>query len=153
MIDPKVTQTILLEDELRPGNCFAAAVATALLIPLHEVPHFVEWGQFLHNGKLKDESDADRHCWWAMFVGFVAARGLWPEEVSGTDDAELGEIVFVAGKSPRGVMHQVLYRNGTLWHDPHPSHDGLLTQTEWFVLRALPAAGHDHEPTRKKDSE
>lgn len=146
------TQTILHDDPHRPGNCFAACVATALDKPLSHVPHFVEWGQWLHNERLKDADDPDRKHWWAMFLGYCAGVGVWPESVPSPDAAATGELVFVAGKSPRGVMHQVLYRDGVLWHDPHPSSAGVtdIDLGECFVLRPLPTSGHDHTPTHRE---
>ena len=74
----------------------------------------------------------------------MAARGLWPVTLESVDDAESTEIVWVAGPSPRGVLHQVLYRDGRLWHDPHPSRDGVLEITEVIVWRPR---RHDHSPT------
>lgn len=144
--EKKVTQTILHDkDPLRSGNCFAACVATALNRPLNTVPHFVEWGQRMHNGKLRDEEDEDRKYWYTMFLGFCAGAGVWPVTLDELREADAEEIVFVAGMSPRGFRHQVLYKNGKMWHDPHPSRDGLTEPDEWFVLRPCP--GHDHEPT------
>ena len=146
----KVDQTILHDDPERHGNCFAACVATAVGKPLSAVPHFVEWGQWLHNEKRKDSVDADRKCWWAMFLGYVAALGLFPEVLDSPDDAEPEELVFVSGPSPRGIPHHVLYRDGRLWHDPHPSKAGILfidTDDVIYVLRPIPEAGHDHNPT------
>ena len=144
----KIDQTILHDDPIRPGNCFAACVATALGKPLKYVPHFVEWG-----GKVRDRDDADRKYWWAMFLGYAFALGLMPEKRDTIDDAEPGEILFVAGLSPRGIPHQVLYRDGQLWHDPHPSRAGLASiyEDNIFSLRPIPAAGHDHEPTPQKE--
>ncbi len=34
---------------------------------------------------------------------------------------------MVTGKSLRGIDHIVVYKNGLLFHDPHPSGDGLTT--------------------------
>ena len=149
----RVDQTIFHDDPQRPGNCFAACVATAVGKALHEVPHFVEWGQWFHNEHLKDTEDADRKCWWAMFIGYTAGLGLFPLALDTISDALAGELVFVSGQSPRGVAHQVLYRDGELWHDPHPSRAGILSidpDDLIFVLRSLPAAGHDHEPTKAR---
>ena len=146
----RVDQTILHGDPQRLGNCFAACVATATGKALHEVPHFVEWGQYLHNGQQRDDEDTDRKCWWAMFVGYTIALGLHPVALQSIHDADADELVFVSGPSARGVMHQVLYRNAELWHDPHPSREGILSIDSddlIFVLRPLPTAGHDHEPT------
>ena len=143
----KIDQTIFQTDPSRNGNCFAACVATALGKQLADVPHFVEWGQHLHNGAIRDDNDPDRKHWWGMFLGYAFAIGLWPQELDTLEEAGEGEVVFVAGPSPRGVFHQVLYRDGTLWHDPHPSRAGLTSITEMFVLRPVPAPGHDHDPS------
>lgn len=145
----KIDQTILHnEDPRRYGNCFAACVATALGKPLRTVPHFTEWGQRFHNGNLRDDGDPDRTHWWVMFLGYCAGAGVWPEDLDSVDEAAAGEIVFVAGMSPRGVRHQVLYRDGELWHDPHPSRAGLTDTDECFVLRDSPP--HDHDPTPRE---
>lgn len=37
---------------------------------------------------------------------------------------------LVSGISPRGVGHMVVYRDGALAHDPHPSREGL-TEITW----------------------
>ena len=143
----KVDQTIFQTDSQRNGNCFAACVASALGKQLADVPHFIEWGQHLHNGAIRDDNDPDRKHWWGMFLGYCFALDLWPQELATLDEAGEGEVVFVAGPSPRGVHHQVLYRDGALWHDPHPSRAGLTSITEMFALRAVPTAGHDHHPS------
>lgn len=135
-----VTQTILASDPKRQGNCVAACVATFLGIELEQVPHFIEFGAGW-NGK------EDRVAWFAMLCGFMAARGLWITELDSLSDAAAGEVVFVAGPSCRGVTHQVLYRDGDLWHDPHPSRAGVLEARHVEAWRPLPAAGFDHTPT------
>ena len=33
---------------------------------------------------------------------------------------------IVIGRGPRGRDHCVLFKKGKLWHDPHPSRDGLV---------------------------
>jgi hypothetical protein len=140
----RVDQTILAGDPKRKGNCVAACVATLLGIPLTEVPHFIEFG--IAYGDSEDVHDVSAgNNWWAMLLGFMAAKGWWPVELDSVTSGEVGETLFVAGKSPRGVSHQVLYREGRLWHDPHPSRDGILTVDEVIAWRPLP--GFDHEPT------
>lgn len=140
-----VTQTILHHDPARSGNCLAACVATFLGLSLKQVPHFIEFGQ-AWGGK------EDRAAWWAMLCGFMAGHGLWLTKLDSLDDAEPGEVVFVAGKSPRGVMHQVLYRDGVVWHDPHPSRAGLVDVQAIEAWRPLPAAGFDHRPSEPEAS-
>lgn len=142
-----VTQTILQGHSDRLGNCVAACVATALALPLEQVPHFIEYG--VEYGDKVDPADTSTgNAWFTMMLGFFAGHGLWPISVDSPDDAEPGEIVFVHGPSERGVSHQVLYRNGVLWHDPHPSRAGLLSIADegLFVLRRFSA--FDHNPKR-----
>lgn len=110
-----IKQTIFYDHPTRKGNCLAAAVAAYFDLPLEAVPHFIE---------LDDDEQGER--WWYALVGFMAARGLACHRLDSLDEVEPGEVAFVAGPSPRGVMHQVLYRDGELWHDPHPSDDGVL---------------------------
>lgn len=132
----KVDQTILAGDPRRLGNCVSACVASYLGVPLHVIPHFVELGD-------RDAEGYGLGWWWAL-VGFMAAHGLCPVELDDADAAAPGEIVFASGPSPRGVEHQVLYRDGELWHDPHPSRGGVLGVTEVIAWRPK---GHDHTPT------
>lgn len=140
----RVDQTIFVNDPKRKGNCVAACVATFLGCSLDEVPHFIEFG--IAYGDSEDVKDVSAgNNWWAMLLGFMAARGYWPVELESITHGEVGETLFVAGKSPRGVTHQVLYRHGRLWHDPHPSRDGVLDVAEVLAFRSLP--GFDHAPT------
>jgi hypothetical protein len=83
-------------------------------------------------------------------MGFFAGQGVWPVVLDDPNEAEPGEVVFVVGKSVRGVMHQVLYRDGQLWHDPHPSRAGIIAPepgADAWVLR--PCSNHDHAPTEE----
>lgn len=130
-----VTQTLLHGQSDRPGNCLAACVATFLQRPLEEVPHFIEQGM-----ELGDSEDSGP-MWWVMLIGYMAGHGYWPVELDSIDDAEPGEAVFVMGMSPRDVMHQVIYRDGRLWHDPHPSRAGILDIREVLAWRPV---RHDH---------
>lgn len=126
-----VDQTILASDPKREGNCLSACVATWLGRPLEHVPHFIERG----------EGNGD--AWWWMLIGYMAGHGWWPYELDSVDD-DPGQILFVMGMSPRGVCHQVLYRDGVLFHDPHPSRDGIIDVREVISWRR---ADHDHSPT------
>lgn len=138
----RVDQTILATDPKRVGNCVSACVATYLDVPLETVPHFVEHGSDLAG------DDTDPNAWWWLLVGYLAAYGLWPVDLPDLAHAELGEMVFASGPSPRGIAHQVLYRDGVLWHDPHPSRDGILEVAEVIAFRPRL---HDHEPTLRTE--
>ncbi len=136
----RVDQTILATDPDRPGNCLAACVATFVGKPLDDVPHFIEHGEHMR----PNPEEPDRLLWWVMLLGFMAGHGLWPIELGTIDEGEPGELLFVMGMSPRGVCHQVLYRDGVLWHDPHPSRDGIADVREVLAWRPHQ---HDHQPT------
>lgn len=54
-------------------------------------------------------------------------KGHWPR------------FVGRSGISPRGIRHLVVWdrKTNTMFHDPHPSREGLVPGTEdgWFILR------------------
>lgn len=92
-----------------------------------------------------------------MLLGYMAAAGCSPVQLDDVDQGDPGEYLFVAGMSPRGVMHQVIYRDGVLWHDPHPSHDGLVDvqsvlawrPRRWDHLPTEPRRPRPWKPTRE----
>lgn len=133
-----VDQTIVVGQSYRVGNCLAACVATFLDIPLERVPHFIEY-----DPEALASMDEPSTVWWMLTVGFMAGWSLWPVVLDSFDDADPDEVLFVMGMSPRGVCHQVLYRDGELCHDPHPSRAGLLDVRE--ILAWRPRL-HDHDP-------
>lgn len=114
----EVTQTILQGDGSgRLGNCLQAAVASALDLPLEEVPHFLE-------------ADGD---WWTAMVDFLLDRGYTTRKRAVADGAP--SLGLVIGLSPRDVTHAVLCRDGTQW-DPHPSRAGLTEVGSYVVFEA-----------------
>ena len=137
----KVDQTIFVGDSKRLGNCVSACVATYLNVPLARVPHFIEDG--IAWGDSADLSSGSH--WWTLWMGYMYGFGLYAVELESPSDGLPGELLFVAGPSPRGVAHQVLYRDGVLFHDPHPSRAGVLSISE--VLAFRPFAGFDHTPS------
>lgn len=138
----RVNQTITSDDPQRMGNCLSACVASLLNRPLDEVPHFGEEGLAL--GDTLADGVGHGTAWWAMLLGYMAANGLAPVELDDVDQAEPGEYLLVAGPSPRGIMHQVIYRDGALWHDPHPAKDGLAEVREVLAWRPR---RWDHRPS------
>jgi hypothetical protein len=147
----RVDQTILATDPKRKGNCVAACVASLLGIPLTRVPHFIEFGIAFGDATEVEEVSHGNN-WWAMVLGYLAGHGLWVVKLEEVTEADRDEFVLVAGMSPRGVMHQVIYRSGQLWHDPHPSRAGVLDVREVLVVRPLPDVGFDHAPTTTEET-
>lgn len=141
-------QTRLYDPENRtpPGNCFAAAVATVLEIPLEQVPDEArDWrpGMPHHQSWRK---------YWPRFINWLqCGHGLsfvdvHVGELLPLDPEELIEVTFIAsGPSPRDpeILHAVV---GTfertaggcafrVLHDPHPSRAGLEgNEIKWVGL-------------------
>lgn len=137
----RVDQTILASDPNRQGNCLPACVATILDKPLETVPHFIESGQWL------GDTEEGGPSWLALLIGYMAAHGYWPKVLDTLNDVPAGVHAFVMGMSPRGVCHQVIYRDGVLWHDPHPSRDGVTDVREVLVWERRT---FDHTPTAEE---
>lgn len=135
-----VTQTKVVikdsQDEIVVhGNCYAAAIASMIELPITEVPN-VE--VFFH-------LPAGSSYWQEVMLTFLESKGF---ELSTDDrfrvfhDGNFGvengmrghymlecknKYYLVSGRSKRGFSHMVIYKNGTLAHDPHPSRDGVET--------------------------
>jgi hypothetical protein len=109
------------EDEI--GDCWAACVATMLGCDISIVPE-----------ALRLEKDDDLR--WVAYQKFLAGFNLRPlswnfdaytEDMMAQFWKAMGDVlIHVGGKSPRGDWdHAVVYQKGKLFHDPHPSGDGV----------------------------
>ncbi|MFJ8006092.1 hypothetical protein [Streptomyces fagopyri] len=114
-----VSQTILHDDPAgRPGNCLQAAIASLLELPLDEVPHFI-----LHED------------WLERLAEFCLAHGYQP--IMRNPDAPVA-YGMAWGLSERGVRHAVVWIDGEIAWDPHPTRAGLLHVTELIALEPVP---------------
>ena len=107
----EVAQTILLNDPSgRPGNCLQAAVASLLDLELDAVPHFAE-------------STGD---WWQDMEMFAQEHGYTMTQFGPSHEPPVFGLAF--GFTNRSSeRHAVVYRDGVMVWDPHPSRDGLTT--------------------------
>lgn len=129
-------------DMIIHGNCYAAAIASILELPIEQVP----------NVELFFEPNDG--FWLEIMNKFLALRGLQIEtddrfksfhrtidELDGDDYSNKlllkDEYYFVSGESPRGVKHITIYQNGQLVHDPHPTREGLLSCEIFEVIRKI----------------
>ena len=112
------------------GNCFEAALASLLEIPLHAVP------------------DLPREDVPFMLAAqsFLREYGLFYLQVA-TDDQVAGAAFstgdvwhVIEGVSERGGPHAVVGLNGRLVHDPHPGGRGLV-RTDCYGFLVSRAAG------------
>jgi hypothetical protein len=122
------------------GNCYAAAIASIMELPIEEVPN-VE--VFFHMS-----SDY----WQEVMLIFINSKGwdlcsddrfkVFHDGTFGLDKGNRSQYLeeckdkyyLVTGKSARGVLHICVYKNGKLVHDPHPTKEGLLTEETFQVL-------------------
>lgn len=118
----KLQQTILHDDpQGREGNCWQTVLACVLDLELDEVPHFVQ-------------IDVDTELnWFFNTYKWCEKRGL---SIVGTPNPpETDDYILVVGKSPRGdFSHVVIYKDGKMFHDPHPSGEGLATQDDFYLI-------------------
>lgn len=113
-----ITQSIPHGDPSgRPGNCLQAAVASLLDLDLDEVPHFIEYDD-----------------WEERLVDFCMAHGYRPLMRPPTTHVPYG---IAWGPSERGVRHAVVWVDGAMAWDPHPTRAGLLKVTELIEFVAL----------------
>lgn len=116
-----VDQTLLADPENGIiGNCWQAAVASLLDLPLDDVPHFA----------------AEPNCDQAFESWLLRRRILWVR--LGLLDVPADLPCLLVGTSPRGIAHMVVARGLKMTHDPHPSRDGLsVTRQAWALAPYL----------------
>ena len=145
-----VLQTILADPERGDGhnaegiagNCYQAALASVLELPLEQVPHFAQDGE-----RWQETSSA-----WLSAQGVIRSfyvdehltRLTYPLRVEpGTDfwgtpvESLVGALG--AGPSPRGPWRHVVVldpETGDMLHDPHPSGAGVLEVDEVELIFA-----------------
>lgn len=127
------------------GNCYAAAIASMLELPITEVP----------NVELFFSGDEDVF-WDTIMSNFLRRKGYElvdgdeykifhpeyePRHHAAMDEGlrdllhDMGkykdDFYFVSGDSPRGVKHICIYKEGVMVHDPHPTREGILNHL-WF---------------------
>lgn len=113
----KIDQTTFAPE----GNCQSAVLAMLLDLPLDAVPNFFEQGK----------NDLE---WWEAYYRFLEEQNfsfvIFAGEHAETRAKSTKGFYEVSGPSSRGVEHAVVYKDGELWHDPHPSREGLLKVRE-----------------------
>lgn len=95
------------------ANCLSACIATFLGLECDDVPVF------------KDEGWVERVRDWLMPRGYSFCTATISEDGL---RANFGRgYVIAVGQSKRGRTHAVIYKDGELWHDPHPESTGLAS--------------------------
>ena len=117
-----VTQTKLVSETQKRGNCLMASIASIMEKTLDEVPDL----EAIEDAgtPYPDSLVAALHELGLQFCS------IFPHS---TNTAPLGYSVII-GRGARGCLHACVAHNGLLVHDPHPSRDGLLTVSYYLEL-------------------
>lgn len=136
---------------VRPGNCYAAAVATIMDLAVDEVPNVevlfeiehAVWDEMM-TAWLKHKGKQIR--WAPEYVIFHSPEvqkyhidSGWLTQENINEYEQLRSLFeeryyFVSGKSPRGVSHITIWKDGKMVWDPHPSRDGISLETSYFQI-------------------
>jgi hypothetical protein len=89
---------------------------------------------------IEDLFDCQPEGFWYRALEVWLSEYKYKREVSHESDPHLSgwsDYYFAIGPSPRGVMHQVIYKDGKLFHDPHPSGGGILSVERYLTLENI----------------
>ena len=155
----KVTQTkVVIKDSngniVINGNCYAAAIASLLELPIEEVPNFEVFYRLKKN----------RAFWNTVIDTWLSSQNLelrtadefqcFHDDIDISvylrkDDESFDECrqrlceelrdkyYMVSGLSVRGVYHVCIYKNGNMIHDPHPTREGLIELEDFQIIEGL----------------
>jgi hypothetical protein len=105
------------------GNCIQASIASILGLHMNAVPPF-EVG------------------FWDTNYDWRAAVTSWAEKkhklrVTICTGVHPDGMALACGATGRGISHCVVYQDGKLWHDPHPSRAGLIAPNYWVIFTLM----------------
>jgi len=130
------------------GNCYAAAIASMLELPLSEVPNVevlfhIEggfWSQVMH--AFLNSVGYELYCNddYRVFHDPEYRKEEREQLIESLKD----NYYMVSGMSPRGVNHIVIYQNGRMVHDPHPTREGILDM-QYFEEIVKKSGEHESE--------
>ncbi len=118
--------TFFNPDDASSGNCTEACIATLLGLTIEQVP------SFRHRYITASE-------YWDLIDAFLLTQGK--EMFAVPDHKTIEGIYMVSGPSVRDASHCVLYENGQLAWDPHPSRAGILKINFRFLMKDLTIGG------------
>lgn len=157
-----VTQTKVVvrnskNEIVQHGNCWAAAIASILELPITEVPNFEVWFdtklQYLwsdltdcflimngyiceydnrfkvfHKTREQWNTEQDEQ-WFCAFTDYGDYDDLWKQLHN--------EFYLISGMTVRGFSHVIICKAGKMVHDPHPTKEGILELTNFQYIRKL----------------
>lgn len=119
----KLIQT-RLSNETQKGNCFPTVIAC--LMGLKNPEEVIQ---------IQEYYNVENNSWIDKLYEWLGQKGFFHEYI---DDHLLNdEFYLVSGNTSRNIMHICIYQNGKLWHDPHPSKEGLLSENSFAVINRV----------------
>lgn len=97
---------------LQKGNCYQAALASIMELPLDEVPNFIEM-----------EDDV----WYPIFLEFVKSKGFeynWSYDVP--KGYHIGSGISPRARKDKRITHAVICLDGEMVFDVHPDRTGII---------------------------
>ena len=114
----KLKQT-RLKTETQRGNCLPTVIACLLG---YDNPESVI--------QIQEYYDSDD--WLDIMYDWLYKKGFEREWING--HLYNDELYMVSGNTVRNILHVCIYKNGKLYHDPHPANTGLITETTFSIL-------------------
>lgn len=126
----KQSRVIEIKDDgtLVRGNPLATIIACFLNLNDPEEAIQIQ-NYYPENGSKNDAS-------WVLILSY------WLEE-RGYDWGVLKDHLYdnepyiVYGEDRYGMTHACIYKNGALWHDPHPDGEGLITEGQFEYIKKI----------------
>lgn len=82
-----------------------------------------------HLENFQNQSSVADWCWENFRIFWLASQGYTEEYIADIEkwlNDNPNTPYLVSGRSSRGVDHVCIYMNGKLYHDPHPSGEGVV---------------------------
>lgn len=146
------------------GSCLQTAIACILDLELDQVPpfHLFYWSkeedeilqkmmpEMYHTEEYqKTMYERAYTIWHDALTFFMASKGIKINQLYAGPDVipechidnwlkeNPGVIYTATGPSSRGVIHIVVYKDGQMIHDPHPSNEGLVSVNYYNVYKKI----------------
>lgn len=121
------------------GNCYAAVIASIMELPITEVPNVEVFFKFDKMWQETMMAFIDLSGWELLTCNQFKVFHHGAEFENGEQREDFlancrDKYYLVSGQSARGVQHICIYQNGKLVHDPHPTKEGLLTESVFQEL-------------------
>jgi len=112
------------------GNCFPCVIAC--IMELDSAEDVLQVQEYYDLDNINDPNN-----WYNMLFKWLMQKGWQWGSLDGHQYDN--SYYFVIGKTSRGTSHVCIYKNGRLWHDPHPSNDGIVDEE---VFEYIKYVGH-----------